>query len=234
MGGNLLTIKNPYRLKIHEYPKWIHTRAAILTSKAPYYLNQLQGERKGILLEIGSGSGQHLLEQARRNPDFLVAGLEVRYKRMVRTAQKAEKEDLQNLVVLQWDGNFFHTLLKPASLDGLFLLFPDPWPKKKHRRRRIFLGSFFSHLAQTLKKNGFFLLKTDHSEYFDHFLETLESFQVQFSPSSRPFQITEITRDLYQSPYLEGNIPTEFEGLFIHKVKEPIKYLKLKKIQPIP
>ena len=222
-------IFNPYREKIFEYPDYIKTRREILTSPFVYYIDWLSREYDHIILEIGSGSGNHLIELAKRHPKAMVVGMELRYKRIVRTAQKAKQQGIQNLCVLQWDGNLFHTLLRPEKLDAVYLNFPDPWSKKKHQSRRIFLGNFLERLHRCLCPGGFFSLKTDHGEYFQNFLEVAQSYLCSERNSPFPLFLAQVTWDLYRSPWVKENIPTEFEMLFLHKVKEKIKHCKLVK-----
>ena len=220
---------NPYIEKLREYPQLIKGRWDILSHSQIHYYNYLQGNFPMLILEIGSGSGNHLIGLAERYPQAKVMGLEIRYKRIFRTAQKAVNQGIENIAVLQWDGNLFHTLARPGSIDQIYLNFPDPWAKKKYQNRRIFLGDFISRIHDCLVPGGFFYLKTDHGEYFEHFLESLDEYI--HSPQNRhyPLSLEEVTRDLYNSPWIDDNIQTEFEALFIYKVKETIKHFKLMK-----
>lgn len=220
---------NPYKEKLGEYPQLIKEKWEIFTHSEIHYFNYLQGDFPMLILEIGSGSGNHLLGLAERFPQAKVVGLEIRYKRIVRTAQKAQNRGIENLAILQWDGNLFHALARPGSVDQIYLNFPDPWAKKKYQNRRIFLGDFISRIHTCLAPGGFFYLKTDHGEYFDHFLESLEEYHQSPQNQSHPLKLEEVTKDLYNSPWLEENIETEFEAMFIYKVKETIKHFKLVK-----
>ncbi|RME04425.1 MAG: tRNA (guanosine(46)-N7)-methyltransferase TrmB [Planctomycetota bacterium] len=226
---------NPYKEQIHLYPQILIPRQKLLEYPHPsQYIEKLLPKYRRLLFEIGSGSGKHLIEQAKRSPQTLHIGLELRYKRLVRTAQKAQELNLTNLKVLQWNGNLFEQLLQPNWVDEFYLLFPDPWPKRKHQKKRIFLGNFLQNLHHTLKIHGTFCLKTDHEDYFHTFLQNLQDYLQSPHNQPYPLQIQHITHDFHASDLSENNIMTEFEALFFYKQKKKIHYLLLKKLNSPP
>ena len=168
-----------------------------------------------IYVEIGSGSGHHLITLAQRKPNALVIGIELRYKRAVRTVQKAQKASLSNLIVLRTNARSVNELFPPSSLSGVYVNFPDPWQKIKRRKNRVLSPDFFNHISELLKSDGFISFKTDHREYFESTLEHQAIYN--------HFSLAEKTSDLYRSEYLKDNISTEFEMLFHHKGL-PINY----------
>lgn len=175
-----------------------------------------------LFLELGSGSGAHVIELARRNPKALFLGAEKRYKRCFRTVEKAERLDLDNLLMLRADfHHFFPHIFPEAALSGIYINFPDPWEKKRWKKHRSLNRGFFDDIQSLLKPDGFFYFKTDHGDYFEEVVSLIEA---EFSEN---FKILGISRDLHKSEFMEGNIETEFEQLFKSQGL-PINFLKLK------
>lgn len=110
----------------------------------------------------------------------------------------------------------------PGEVDRIHLHFSDPWPKKRHAKRRLTHSSFLQHYRQVLNKEGELLLKTDNEGLFDFSLEQLEQ---------AGYRLIESTRNLYNSLYLPGNIPTEYETKFTSR-GIPIYYLKARPLHP--
>jgi tRNA (guanine-N7-)-methyltransferase len=171
--------------------------------------------------ELGSGSGGHLVDLASRNQSTLCLGFEVRFKRAVRTAEKAEQLALKNLLVVRGDASQLGAVFSPESLDGVFVNFPDPWEKKKWKKHRLLKEEFLANIHRLLKPSGFLSFKTDHTEYFDSTHEIIRNQGL--------FNISRVTRDLHASEWQTGNIMSEFERLFCSQ-NLPVLYLECKKI----
>lgn len=141
-----------------------------------YYCWDAIFERKApVVLEIGFGMGDSLVELALNHPDLNFIGIEVHPPGVGRCLLQAHTLKLKNLKV--FSGNALHVLEKaipPNSLDKVLLLFPDPWPKTRHQKRRIVQKEFAAIIAEKLKLNGFFHLATDWREYADHMLAVLD------------------------------------------------------------
>lgn len=157
------------------------------------------------LVELGSGSGMHLLKLAEQNPDALCVGIEIRFKRAYRTGEKAEELGLKNVLVLRSDAKHIHELLPQESVDGFLINYPDPWEKRRWRKNRLISKPFLDQLHSLLTRNGFLRFKTDHQEYFSSSLPLL---------TQDKWTITALSRDLLTSEFMSTNIPTEFEMLF--------------------
>jgi tRNA (guanine-N7-)-methyltransferase len=173
--------------------------------------------------EIGSGSGAHLVERAIKDPGSLYMGVELRYKRAFKTAEKAVKAGALNLIAIRGDANIVTEVIPANTLAGVYINFPDPWAKKRWNKNRIINPKNLLLIHQRLAANGFLAFKTDHREYFESAVSIIEETGL--------FKITEVTRDLYESPYCETNVPTEFENLFKSKGLSPC-YLRAIKISP--
>ena len=125
-------------------------------------------------LDVGCGDGQFLMEMAANYPERQFLGTERLLGRVRKVCRKARRRDLSNLKVLRLESGYaLEWLLPEASFDRVHLLFPDPWPKKKHHGRRMVQTNSLPHFARVLKAGGEFLFKTDHSAYFEAAMECL-------------------------------------------------------------
>ncbi len=160
-----------------------------------------------VFVELGSGSGGHLIERAHKDPGSLYIGFELRYKRAFRTAEKALGKGIKNLVVIRSDATYLDRYFAPNSLDGIYMNFPDPWDRKKWKKHRMINAESLRTFHSLLKPGASFRYKTDHEGYFDDSLELIKQ--------SALFSIARMTRDLHLSEFTEDNVTTEFERLFI-------------------
>jgi len=143
---------------------------------APYF-----GRRAPLELEIGSGKARFLIASARATPahDFLGIERSLSYYRLCR--DRVARSGLANAGVLRADGRLFvETALAPGTLRALHVYFPDPWPKKKQKKRRLLDGVFLEVAASRLIAGGLFRIATDHPDYgreLDTLLETVPALE---------------------------------------------------------
>lgn len=128
-----------------------------------------------IWLEIGFGSGEHLIEQARRHPHIGFIGCEVFVNGIAALLTNVERLGLVNLRVFDDDARLLLTALPPASLGRAFLLFPDPWPKARHAKRRFVGAANIAVMAQLLADGAAFRIATDDSGYVRWTLQHLNN-----------------------------------------------------------
>ena len=134
------------------------------------------GRSAPLGLEIGFGMGHALLDWARAAPDWNLLGLEVYQPGIGALLLGIEQHDLTNVRVLEADANeALEQRLAPASLDEVRIYFPDPWPKKRHHKRRLVQPAFVALLAARLRPGGRLLLATDWEPYAHWMLEVLEA-----------------------------------------------------------
>ena len=108
----------------------------------------------------------HLIELGRQNPNDLFIGFEIRFKRAVRTIEKAKREGIDNVYICRVNASFMRDIFPKDSLSGVYINFPDPWPKDRHRKNRLLTKEFLEEMHSLLKEKTFFSFKTDHRDYF--------------------------------------------------------------------
>ena len=121
---------NPYWLKIAKYPSRIFLEQDLYQDASNFNAEISKYEK--IICEFGSGSGQHLIELGRRNPDSAVIGFELRFKRIVRTIEKSDVQSIKNTFVIC--GYAQNSVEFIDSTDEIYINFPDPWEKKIKNR----------------------------------------------------------------------------------------------------
>ncbi|HEY8193664.1 MAG TPA: tRNA (guanosine(46)-N7)-methyltransferase TrmB [Hyphomicrobium sp.] len=122
-------------------------------------------------LEIGFGGGEHLLWQARHNPNVSIVGCEPYEDGVIKLLSAVESEGLENVRVHMGDARDVLRGLAPGSVDRAFILFPDPWPKRKHRKRRLVNSALLDLLARALKPGAELRIGTDIGDYARTMLE---------------------------------------------------------------
>lgn len=135
-----------------------------------------------IWLEIGFGGGEHLVWQARSNPNVALIGCEPYQDGVVKVLRAIEGEALTNIRLHMGDARDILRGLPACSLDRVFVLFPDPWPKRKHRKRRLLNASLLALLARAMKPQAELRVATDIGDYARTMLEafaTASEFQWQ-------------------------------------------------------
>lgn len=124
-----------------------------------------------IWLEIGFGGGEHVSGQARRFPDVGILASEVFSEGVAKLLSQIEENQLSNIRLWPRDGRELIDGLVPDCIDRAFILFPDPWPKTKHQKRRIIQPAFLDSLARVMQSNGRVRFATDVRSYADEALE---------------------------------------------------------------
>lgn len=138
-----------------------------------YFVNDFQTE-KDILVEVGFGSGTHLLHQAKQNPDKIVIGLEIHTPSIEQVLKQAKLQNIENILVTNYDARLFLEFLDSNSVEKIFVHFPVPWDKKPHRR--VMSTSFINESMRVLKIGGSLELRTDSPNYFEYNMELLKGF----------------------------------------------------------
>lgn len=199
--------RNPYSSWIHDYPE------RLLPEPTPALLAARRGAGPPgsgrLIVELGSGAGNFLLNLARENPGDHLVGFELRFKRLVKAARKLERGGMESVWLLRERAENFPAYFAPGSVDRVYLNFPDPWPKPSQWKKRLLSQAMLRGLGGALKEGGTFHLKTDSSGYFLHCLSLFRN--------SSGWVIQWFSNDLYRGALTEPNVATEFEQLFTNQ-----------------
>jgi len=127
-----------------------------------------------VTLEIGFGMGVTTAEIAQVNPDKNYIGMEVHRPGIGRLLWEIEKRSLSNIRIIEYDAIYaVEKMIPQDSLEAIHIFFPDPWPKKRHRKRRLVQRPFTETLANRLKPGGYLYMVTDWEDYALYALEEL-------------------------------------------------------------
>ena len=162
-----------------------------------------------IYIEIGMGKGQFIIENAKRYPNINFIGIE-KYDSILALALKKINTELPNLVMIRIDAFNIDSIFK-EEIDTIYLNFSDPWPKKRHAKRRLTSPEFLKKYDLIFKNNNHIVMKTDNKDLFSYSIKTL---------NNHGYYINNITFDLEKEKD-SLNIMTEYEEKFT-KLNNPI------------
>lgn len=168
-----------------------------------------------IHIEIGSGKGQFITQLASKNPHANYIAIEKFPAVLIQLIKKIPQEGIENLAVMSFDAEELEEIFESGEVNRIFLNFSDPWPKKRHAKRRLTSPEFLKLYKKILRPGSSIEFKTDNRALFDY---SLEAFKVT------GYNLVKATFDLYNSDFLEGNVPTEYETKF-HNLGTPINKL---------
>ncbi|EGQ3232912.1 tRNA (guanosine(46)-N7)-methyltransferase TrmB [Staphylococcus pseudintermedius] len=160
-----------------------------------------------IHIEVGSGMGKFITTLAQQNPHINYVAIERDKNVMIRVLDKVREHNLTNIKLLCNDAVILTDYFRQGEVDRIYLNFSDPWPKKRHAKRRLTYRSFLALYQQILREDAELHFKTDNRGLFAYSLESMSQFGMYF---------TKINLNLHQED--EGdNIPTEYEHKFAEK-----------------
>lgn len=181
--------------------------------------NQIFGNTNPVHIEIGMGKGSFLLTMAEKNPEINYIGIERYSSVLLRAVEKYSGlfcEELSNIRFICMDAAEVEDVFAPGEIERVYLNFSDPWPKKRHARRRLTSREFFKRYDKILGEGGTVEFKTDNSELFRFSLEEVEE---------AGWTLAGYTWDLHADERMNmGNVMTEYEEKFssmgnsIHKL----------------
>lgn len=163
------------------------------------------GNDNPINIEIGMGKGRFIMEMARLNPDINFIGIEKFSSVLVRAIEKQNVEQLPNLLFIRMDAEYIENVFDKGEVDYIYLNFSDPWPKDRHAKRRLTSVQFLGRYINILSAGGGVTFKTDNRPLFDFSLEQADE---------AGWIKDNVTFDLHNSEYAEGNVMTEYEQRF--------------------
>ena len=133
----------------------------------------LGAPQRNVWLEIGFGAGEHLAVQAECHPEVSLIGCEVFEPGIARLLAQIERRRLDNIRIFANDGRLMLAALPPSSIDRAFILFPDPWPKRRHEKRRLVSCETLDALAAIMRNGAELRLATDDANYLAWILERI-------------------------------------------------------------
>ena len=141
----------------------------------PLDFDILFGRSATVEMEVGSGKGTFLLQEAKAFPEKNFFGIEWANKYYKLAVDRMGRWGMPNVRLMRTDAaSFIVEHIPDESIDVFHLYFPDPWPKKKHTRRRFFCDENLTQLLRILKSNGIINIATDHADYFEQMTEVTE------------------------------------------------------------
>ncbi len=161
-----------------------------------------------IHVEIGMGKGKFIMQLAAMNPEINYIGIEKYSSVLLRALEKREETELNNLYYIRFDAEYLNDIFGADELSRIYLNFSDPWPKDRHAKRRLTSRQFLAKYDACLKRDGEIIFKTDNTALFDFSLEEVKE---------AGWQLKDVTFDLHNSKFVEGNVMTEYEEKFVEK-----------------
>jgi tRNA (guanine-N7-)-methyltransferase len=154
----------------------LYPRFGIAFSETPLDIRSLFGRRAPLILEIGSGMGETSVTIARAHPEKDYIAIEVHLPGVGSLLKSIDAEGLANLRVIRHDAvDVLEKMIPDGALAGLHVFFPDPWPKKRHNKRRIIQPPLVALMARKVAPGGYIHLATDWQAYAEHMLEVLSA-----------------------------------------------------------
>ncbi|MFA5235548.1 MAG: tRNA (guanosine(46)-N7)-methyltransferase TrmB [Bacilli bacterium] len=181
------------------------------------FRRQLDEVTTPVYLEIGSGKGQFLITMGSRHPENTYFGVERVLVPVAIAGRKLLEEALVNVHFVHADITFFLGEIKERSFDGIYLNFSDPWPKKRHEKRRLTSDNCLDQYARILKPGGFLALKTDNRDFFEYSAKNLLKHGYNIISSADAYVLDE-----------ENDAMTEYETAF-RALGQPIYRLVIRK-----
>lgn len=150
-----------------------HLEKVTALKKIEYFASDFPTDKE-VRIEVGFGSGRHLLHQAANNRDILFIGIEIHRPSIEQVLKQIAIQELDNLLVLDYDARLFMELVPSNIVGKIYVHFPVPWDKKPHRR--VISTSFIEESRRVLKVGGTLELRTDSENYYAYSYETFISF----------------------------------------------------------
>lgn len=161
-----------------------------------------------IHLEVGAGKGQFIINTAKQNPDINFVSIELNESVLVIALEKVlEEENITNLKFIASDGREVSSFFEQGEISQVYLNFSDPWPKKRHAKRRLTSPEFLTQYKSVIAQDGEIHFKTDNQVLFEYSLSSMSTYGMA---------LDHVYLDLHNSE-VEDNVMTEYEEKFSSK-----------------
>jgi len=216
------THKNPYHDKLEIFDTFVLRDEMAETNVGKWNQDVFKNDLP-IEVEIGTGYGEFMIEYCQNNPKVNFIGLDHRFKRSFGVAKKLNELEHRNFRYLRARGERLEFMFGENEVQSVFYFFPDPWPKTRHHKKRLFQKPFLNACHKVLKPGGTLFVKTDHDGYFEWMLDALKD-ETRFQVELQSRNLRSEFPDHFLSKYT-----TKFEKIFLSQ-GTLIKSVVLKKL----
>lgn len=178
--------------------------------------NKLFNNNNDLEIEIGMGKGNFIIKKAKENKNINYIGIEKYNSVLLSAIKKLEGEDLPNLKLICFDASLIENIFS-KEVDKIYLNFSDPWPKKRHYKRRLTSPNFLEKYEKIVKNEVIIEMKTDNDDLFNYSVDTFKD---------NDYKLSEVNRN-----YIEPVYVTEYEQKFISKGKNINRLVAVKSLQ---
>jgi len=199
METDVIHLKLDFTKKIYVFSDEIKPQISPYAEYDKIDFEEIFGNKNPINIEIGIGNGEFIAHYANLNKNENFLGFEV-YKKIFRKAiKRCEKLENKNIRLIHYDGAFFVNLFPNNTVKNFYINFPDPWPKKRHNKRRLLKTDFLQILSHKLVIDGHIYIATDHNDYGEEIVENLKHVASLTSCFEKPYE-TDL-KDYYKTKY---------------------------------
>ena len=189
---------------IHDFDDFVFPKDAPASEEQQGRWAEVFGREAPLYVELGTGKGDFISQMAEREPGVNFIGIEAQQDVLYAAAKKVAAMELKNVRLLVFDIHEIERIFAPGEVDRLFLNFCDPWPKKRHYKRRLTYRGFLEKYRHLLKQGGELHFKTDNRPLFDFSLKEFEAAELP---------VRDVSYDLH-AENRPDNIMTEYERKF--------------------
>jgi tRNA (guanine-N7-)-methyltransferase len=189
--------------KLAQYPQYVISSPESFKGK----WQSLFEKNQPLHVEIGTGRGRFITGMAKANPHINYIGIELQESVLVKALDRLLEDELPNLKLLNVNAKDITNIFEKGEVERIYLNFSDPWPKKRHEKRRLTYKDFLQQYEQILVKNGEVHFKTDNQGFFEYSLMSFSQYGLL---------LKWVSLDLHNNDF-EGNIMTEYEEKFSKK-----------------
>lgn len=189
---------------IHDFDAFVFPKDAPASEEQQGHWAEVFDREAPLYVELGTGKGDFISQMAEREPDVNFIGIEAQQDVLYAAAKKVAEMELKNVRLLVFDIHEIERIFAPGEVDRFFLNFCDPWPKKRHYKRRLTYRGFLEKYRHLLKQGGELHFKTDNRPLFDFSLGEFEAAELT---------VRDVSYDLHAEDRPD-NIMTEYERKF--------------------
>lgn len=216
------THKNIYHDKLSEFSNFVLRDNESEKLQGKWKADFFQNNHP-LHIEVGTGYGNFMRSFCGSHPHINFIGMDYRFKRSYQLAQKLSKLEHRNYALLRARGERLKFMFAHKEIDRIYYFFPDPWPKQKHKKNRLFQAPFLDSLYPLLVDGGELWIKTDHLDYALWMQKLIAEYKDKFEIL---LNTLELHKEFPEHPI--AHMSTKFEKIFL-KQKVPIKSFILRK-----